>query len=304
MIIWVNDNDLEAFLPLIPVDMQNDVKSGEWLCLGALADSTEPEGEKADEKVAAGVLLFSSAEGVSNGEDPTVMIRLHWIYVAPDYRQKGIGNALMDALSDVLKDNPADGILCDVPFGSEYDLAEAFLADWGFAFDVIESPEVTLTKEDGRNYNEKKKHAKTSNLLSENNGVCPLKDIPPEAFRKALHAIISQTPNPFYRGISDDPEIYDGELSCAVMKEDAVSSLLLFEKQSEERYQLVMMSSLSQNPAIELKDLITYSAVVFYLKRPEEAGIHVNLGSERSMSLFSYFFPDKELVLLRRGYYA
>ena len=130
-----------------------------------------------------------------------------------------------------------------------------------------------------------------------------LKDVPPEAFRKALHAIVAMTPTPYYEDISDDPKIYDGELSCAVMKNDTVSSLLLFEKLSDMDYQLVIMSSLSEKPAIELKDLITYSAAVYYLKLPEDAGIHVRLATERSMSLFSYFFPDKELALLRRGYF-
>lgn len=302
MIIWVKENETENFLPLIPEDMQSHVKSGEWFCLGALADPVDSD-TSANEKTAAGVLLFSSEEGLSNGEDPAIMIQLHWIYVNPDYRQKGIGNALMDALSDVLKDNPADGILCDVPFSSEYDLAEAFLTDWGFEFDVIERPEVTLTKEDGREYNQKKGDGKHTNLLSRDNGVWPLKDVPPEAFRKALHAIVAMTPTPYYEDISDDPKIYDGELSCAVMKNDTVSSLLLFEKLSDMDYQLVIMSSLSEKPAIELKDLITYSAAVYYLKLPEDAGIHVRLAIERSMSLFSYFFPDKELALLRRGYF-
>ncbi len=302
MIIWAKENDTEVFLPLIPEDMQSRVESGEWLCMGALAEPVDADTAKEGEKVAAGVLLFSEEEGVSNGEDPAVMILLHWICVAPDYRQKGIGNELMEALSDVLKDSPADGILCDVPFSSEYDLAEAFLADWGFEFDVIESKQVTLTKEDAREYTKKKGEMKTSNLLSKNNGVHPLRNVLPEEFRRALHAIKAQTPS--YEGISDDPKTYEGELSCAVMKNGSITSLMLFEKLSEEHFQLVLMSSLSANPAVELKDLITYSGAVFYMKTPENAAVHLSLGSERGMSLFSYFFPDRELNLLRRGYFA
>ena len=304
MVIWVKDSDLEDFLPLIPYDMQDEVQSGEWLCLGALADPVASDDDGGGEKVAAGVLLFSANEGLSFGEVPLTMIQLRWIYVAPSYRRMGIGNELMEAFSDVVKDNPADGILCDIPFGSEYDLAEEFLSDWGFEFEVIESPEVVISRMDGYYYKKQDNMKKSSNQLSPNNGVRPLKNVPANAFRKALHEIISKTPTPYYEGISDDPTIYDGEVSCAVMKNGVVSSLMLFEKLSETRFQMVIMSSLAANPAVELRDLIIYSAAVLYVKLPPETEVHINLGSERSMSLFSYFFPEKELMLIRRGYFS
>ena len=44
----------------------------------------------------------------------------------------------------------ADGVICDIPFDSEYDLAEAVLASWGFQFEVIDSNEMTVSKDDCR----------------------------------------------------------------------------------------------------------------------------------------------------------
>ena len=125
MIIWVKEKELDSFLPLIPAHMQEAVSSGDWFCLGALQDVPEDEGEEM-EKLSAGVLIFSAEEGLSYGQDILTMIRIRWIYVTESARGQGLGNELMDALSDILKDNPAEGILVDIPFDTKYDLAEDF----------------------------------------------------------------------------------------------------------------------------------------------------------------------------------
>ena len=75
--------------------MRQSVISGDWFCLGALEETSDQDKGEPDERVAAGVLLFSSEDGISYGELPVNMILLRWIYVAPGYRQKGIGNELM-----------------------------------------------------------------------------------------------------------------------------------------------------------------------------------------------------------------
>ena len=56
----------------------------------------------------------------------------------------------MQSLSDILEDNPAEGIICDIPFGSEYDLAEDFFNSWGFDFEGTELREMVITKDDCR----------------------------------------------------------------------------------------------------------------------------------------------------------
>ncbi|MBQ9505180.1 MAG: hypothetical protein IJU93_09250 [Lachnospiraceae bacterium] len=65
MVIWVKENEMEAFLPLIPEEMSGRVKSGEWFCLGALAEDKEAAEASGDERLAVGVLLFSSEEEIS-----------------------------------------------------------------------------------------------------------------------------------------------------------------------------------------------------------------------------------------------
>ena len=304
MIIWVNDKEMENYLPLIPERMHRSVLSGDWFCLGALADPVGTDDDGTDSKVAAGVLLFSSEEGISYGQIPADMILLRWIYVDPVYRERGIANELMEAFSDVLKDNPADGILCDIPFGREYDLAESFLSDWGFEFEVIEDLNVTITKKDARNLKEREDKKGVVVRPSKENGVLPLKEIPPEMFHETFHKIVAQTKVPYYGMASDDPAIYDGEVSCGVMKDGVLSSLILFERFSERDYQLAMMMSLSPKAAVELRDMMLYSAIKLYVMAPEDAEIHVILGGDRSIDLFSFFFPDRELPLVRRGFYA
>ena len=118
MIIWVKENEMDSFLPLIPENMREAVRSGDWFCLGALTDVPE-EGEDEKEKLCAGVLIFSVEDGLSYEQDILTMIRIEWIYVTESVRGQGLGNELMEALSDILKDNPAEGILIDIPFDTK-----------------------------------------------------------------------------------------------------------------------------------------------------------------------------------------
>ena len=132
----------------------------------------------------------------------------------------------------------------------------------------------------------------------------PLKNIPPGRFREALQKIVTGTKVPLYDNISEDPSVYDEEISCGVMKNDKVTSLILFEKDSDQEYHLVLLSSLSANAAVELRDMLMYSSIKFHLGTPDDAYVRVLLGSERSIDLFSFFFPDKKLPLIRRGFYS
>ncbi len=134
---------LSNFAPLIPHEYLGELESGQIFCLGALKE--EDEGS-----VPVGVLLFDVEDGVTGGTEPATMIVLKWIYVAEEHREEGYANELMDALSDILEDSPAEGIICDVPFDSEYDLAEAFFSSWGFQFEVVDTEVMIISKEDCR----------------------------------------------------------------------------------------------------------------------------------------------------------
>ena len=131
MVIWVKEKELEKFMPLIPEEQHEYLKNEDWFCLGALSGNGSG-GDDEDELIPSGVIVFSNEEGISFGKEPASVIEIKWLYVAERFRLKGVANELMQAFSGVTEDSPAEGVICDIPFDSEYDLAEAFFVSWGY----------------------------------------------------------------------------------------------------------------------------------------------------------------------------
>ena len=302
MIIWVKEKELDSFLPLIPAHMQEAVSSGDWFCLGAL---TDVPGEES--KLCAGVLIFSAEDGLSYGQEILTMIRIQWIFVTESLRGQGLGDELMDALSDILQDNPAEGILVDVPFGPEYDLAEDFFSGWGFDFEVIASSEILISKEDAvlrHGSMEKAKEIVKDRLKTVHDDIRMLKDIPDDVFRRALNEIIRREDSLYHVNISDDPMDYDREMSCAVMKEGEVSSLILYDRIGPKELRLILMSSLSPNAATELGNLLAYVAALYYVRESDDTVVKIVIESPKTMELFNHVFASSEPDLIRRGYFS
>lgn len=306
MVIWVREKELEQFLPMIPEDMQESVISGEYLCLGGLWSDEEEENTKdsAGEVTAAGVLVFSPEEGISDDEEIMNVIEIKWIYVDEEFRQKGVANEMMQTLSEILEDNPAEGIICDVPFGSEYDLTEAFFASWGFQFELIDNPEVIITKDDcRRKIGETKKKELKMHLDNPGTveGLTAVPDIPEELFRRELHALKEAEKTGYYDRISEDRDAYDTDLSYAILDEGEITSLILFERLSDEELHLVMIASKSQSRVKELLFLLEYAASYYFQNYPEKTVIRLTAGTERSRNLVAKVFPDKDPIPMRRG---
>ncbi len=306
MVIWVKDNEMDAFLPLVPDEMKGKVKSGEWFCLGGLAEPKETAVKTAEEKSAAGVLLFSPEEGISFGEDRVSMIELHWLYVSERYRQEGIANELMQELSDILEDNPAEGIICDIPLGSEYDLIEDFFSSWGFSFEVTEYNEMTITKEDCRREISPENKEEALRLASgpaRNIDLISVSELSKEDFKKSIQKMKEEERSGYYDRLSENRDDYAGDMSYAVIHGDDVSSMALFERLADGNLHMVLLETLSKRGAKELLTLLRYCAGYYYLNYPEETTVNFSLGIERSRNLAVHLFPDKEPVRVRRGYF-
>lgn len=299
MVVNVDEKILDRFLPLIPAECQDEVQSGEWFCLGALSG----EGE---EKLPVGVLLFSAEDGMMNETEPATMLLLKWLYIAEEHRQKGFANELMDALSDILEDNPAEGILCDVPFDSEYDLLEAFLTSWGFQFEVTDTHEMIISKEDCRKQisSINKEEALSLATASEKpKGMLSLPEIPEKTFRKALRAAKEMEKSGYYDLLSENSEDYAGDMSYVFLHDDEISSMALFERLPDDNLHMVMLSASNPDGAKELLTLLHYAAGYYYLNYPEETKIRLTLGTQKSRNLATHLFPDKDPVMVRRGYF-
>ncbi len=303
MIIWVKEKELDGFLPLIPADMQEPVRNGDYFCLGALPDG--PEDEK--EKLCAGVLIFSAEDGLSFGQEILTMIRIQWIFVTESLRGQGLGNQLIEALADILQDNPAEGILVDVPFGPEYDLAEDFFSGWGFDFEVIAGREIVISKEDAvlrHGSMTKAKEVVRDRLKDVHDDIRQLKAIPESEFRRALNVMVSRSDTLYHINISDDPKDYDQEMSSAVMKEGKISSMVLYDRPMEKELRQVLISSLSDNAGSELANLLSYCAALYYCREADDVVVKIEMDSPKMMEFFEHVFAYSEPNLIRRGYFG
>lgn len=305
MIIPITEKETDHFLPLIPEDMQNAVKCGKLKALGALSEDGEDSGED-DTAEACGVVLFSSEDGMEIEGGRGRMIVLHWIFVAEKHRQKGVANDLMDALSDILEDDPAEGIICNIPMGSEYDQAENFLTSWGFSFEVTELQEMVITKDDCRREISpvnKEMALKLASGPERPLNLIPVSDLSKADFKKTVRTMKEEEKSGYYDPIPEDRDAYAPDMSYAFVREDQVSSMALFEKLPDGDLHMAMLGTLSKRGAKELLELLRYCAGYYYLNYPEEAKVRLSLGIERSRNLAMYLFPDKEPIPVRRGCY-
>ncbi len=290
MVLWVNKKELEHFLPLIPPDLRGRVKNGQWFCLGAVS---EPE------NVASGVMLFSSQDIINSAGEIIVLMQLHWIYVAEKFRKQGIGKELIKAFTDVCDDNPAEGIICQLPIDSEYDDAEAFLSSCGFSFKETGTNEMIVTKDDiekAAKFNTSDDHVKNSNIKS----VMELSDA---EFTKALNRIKNEEKNIYSDSLSYEKEDYASDVSVVYISEGEVSSIVLFTPINDENLQLLALYSADKNGAGELLKLLDYAAEYFFRNYPSNSKVYITFCNEKSKKLADYVFPEKKTITLRAGLY-
>ena len=140
IITTINEVNSSIFEKLIPEGLFSMLPMSGYFALGAIY---EEEGEK----YAAGTLVFEVTEGF-NGEENFIGAVLHWVYVAEQFRQKGIGDALVKEVLRVLESSGIELLRCDLPMGEEYNFLCFYLEQWGFQFRLMENYECDVTLEE------------------------------------------------------------------------------------------------------------------------------------------------------------
>ena len=306
MVIWVKGETRKQFWPFIPSDMRSSVLDGDYFCLGALASDTGDDDTANKEMTAAGVLLFSVENGSLVDGEPSTMIKLQWIYVAKEYRRRGLANELMEALSDVLNDNPADGILCDIPYGDEYDFAEAFFTSWGFEFRVVDTNEMMITKEDCKRQSKGQSKEDAFNIeqdLKRPPFIIPVSQISKEIFSAAMKAAKAADKTGYYNNLSDNPGDYATDVSNVIMQGNEFTSMVLCEELEDGNLHMVISCDHSAKGEKDLIKLLYYSSLFYMRDYPDDTQVKISMGDRRCRSIASFFFPEVDPILVRRGFF-
>ncbi len=294
MIIKLDEDTLDSFLPLVPEELQRYLLEKEAFCLGALRDDT-----------AVGLLVFTVGDGLNAAGELVVMISVHWISVAEEYRRQGVADELMTALYDITGDSPDAMIACDIPLGRGYDNAEAFFTFQGFEFENNDIPVMEITKENFRARLKDEDMKKALSLADESNkpkGLVSLDEISKLRFRKNMKTMLSDEEFMYYTGLSYDRDVYDRGTSFAIMNGDTISVWTLFRKTRSDELHMVMFDASSGADTKEMLALLKYSAVMYYLNEPEGVHVRLTLWKEKSRKLAEYVFPNKDEYTVRRGY--
>ena len=150
---------------------------------------------------------------------------------------------------------------------------------------------------------EKEERISAPEAFTKPDGVHSVMDITQELFTEAVQKAKASESLGYYDLISEDREDYAGDVSFVTIRDDKVSSLILFERLQGGDLHIVMLAGLSQKDTKEIFDLLHYAAGYYYLNYPEKARVKVTLGNERSRKLAAHIFPNKDSMLIRRGYF-
>ena len=294
MVNRVDEKELEEFLPLIPPEVQGMVKEGKCSCLGA------KEGD-----AAAGILLYSLEEGTDGERQRVNVFWIRWLFVAEKYRNNGIGDELMQFLSDLFDENAYDAILTVLPDDNEYEKMKDYFSSWGFGFEYVENIEMLVTKEDFRAAAEDKKKNKARDFLE--NGEKPknlytIAEISEMTFQNALMELTPRDTRYTFQ-IPEKRDEYEPEISCVIKHEDRVTAMVLFMKDQEDELRMVLLSCISSSYADELLTLLYYSAGWYCLKYPDSTKIRLALRNKKSKALAERVFPGKKALSVNMGYF-
>lgn len=280
----VNENKV-LFEKMVPSKIFEQVNSQGHFGLGAILD-------KQDDKYSAGVLIFDVDEGTNGAQNLTAAV-IKWFYVAEEFRKNGAADALIKEFFRVMDDAGIEHIICDVPMPEEYDFLCAYLEEWGFEFTLANIYEIEAELGEILEkpvFSGPKASAKT----------IALKEVPALSFRqfignmKKRHDVL----NIITTNVSD----YDSDVSCVYMNGSSVEGAMLIKAYNSGELELLFMRAISNAQKV-MADLLLFSAHAAAKKYPPETIVHIICRIEAAASVIQKLFPDRQPLLVRRGYF-
>lgn len=282
IITTINTVNGSVFERLMPEELYSVITMPGYFALGAIW-------EEESEKYTAGTLVFEITEGF-NGEENVIGAVLHWIYVAEQFRKKGIADALMKELLNVLDASAIDLLRCDLPMGDEYDFLCFYLEQWGFEFRHMEKYECDVTMEElKQNPFWKRKNKKRVESLAEFSESTVIQGV--RQFQDMPYVPVD---------LEEAYGLCDKDVSCAIWEDGSIKGLILIQKKSKEKLELLFARSLNEEPE-QMIDLFLFAGQELEKKYTPETKIHIKCHMESSAKLIAYFLPNAQPFLVRRG---
>jgi GNAT superfamily N-acetyltransferase len=274
----------EAFENLIPPDIYGRIAEEDRFAFGAIW-------EDEDDDFAAGALVFSVDTG-SNGVEDLTAATIQWLYIAEDFRCKGIAEALMRELFRVLEGAGVAHLLCDIPVPEEYDELCAYLESWGFEVDLTDVYEAEITLK------ELLDHPVFAGLPSPA-GFLPPAKISPVYFRKYMANALEK---PYVLDSLDiNADSYEKNISCVQMVGGEVQGALLLKNRPSGNLEALYLRGTDSEAVLNMIRFSVHAASRSY---PPDTKVHIVCRMAATAAILDKLFPHLRPLLVRRAYYS
>lgn len=205
-IIVLNSEGLQQFAHLIPDKLKDTAGKRDSIVLGALAQ----------EKVAMGVAVFS---------EYSHYMELLWIYVEPEFRELGIGKALINRLTETIEDsNYFRGVFADYIREDNY-LFDTMLDSIGFIKEQQDWASYSFHLNDAYRLD---RFIPGSNQQQNIKGLCRISDCN-DTMKKHFSYMLSKSDEIYQIELPVRWNRYDDVVSCVHVTEGEISAVLLME---------------------------------------------------------------------------
>ncbi|SFN82950.1 hypothetical protein SAMN05216351_101301 [Pseudobutyrivibrio sp. JW11] len=219
-IFLLDKDDLDAFGPLIPAELQDKVGLPEYFTFGAVRREngvTNP----------AGVIIFQESLDASIEK---ICANLLWLNVRQKYEHKGVADELMAMFFAEVNNAQVEIVDCDVsPMAGNIEALTYFLQRWHFFSDFTYSPEVEVSLEEIA----KSEYVKLINV--DTSRITPLSALSDEEYKKIMEVLEKKNSddNDYYK-YHVDREYYDPQLSGIIQQKNNISALFVHKNGAQE----------------------------------------------------------------------
>lgn len=278
-----------VFKDLIPPEHYDDILAGRKHAIGALR-------MVGDRSCAAGVIVYT----IPFADDDTPMIRLDWIMVHEDMRQKGIGNFLIAQVLELTFQYDGMGIYADLPVKIFEDDQEAAtlsllyncLDSWDLLFDLTLGNSFVLKISDCRGNNAIDREPK--NVISVGNMGYKASEM--------IDRFFADAGNYFDEGLPALPvEFFDKDLSCAALHEGRIRAMLLIHRLEDDSLRYEGLIRTEDSEPEDILNLLRSAYGACREKGLKDSMLFGYLWSIEGMELLGSIIPEAQVTMLYRG---
>lgn len=247
----ITDENKSYFEPLMPKEQWESSD----LFLGAIQDET-----------ACGILAAA--------EDDKVL-EISYLYVAEEYRNRGIASALLESLHQIGQDSGMDGELCQFLLNDDTKELDSCLAENLYAMDDLSSTvySVTLGELPGKYFGGQMEN--TGNLL------LPLSKVTAKTWNLFLERIAANQQGTDTMVRLEAMSAYDPSCSFLLMEHDLPQGAILFENRGED-YLLSYFCAMGKSASMNMMALFRAGYQVLMADCSRETKIYINALTETS----------------------